>query len=1331
MQKALLSSIRGEKEAHQPNLSEESLLKNKKCLHQLFEETVDRFPQNIAVICENESITYNQLEEYANQMARYLKEKGVVRGSRVAILLKRSIEQYVAILAINKAGGCYVPLDLAFPEERIHYILRDCNIQFIITSSPTWEKIKLPQVQAVQLDLEKRFIQQQSALRLQYEETKVTPTDLSYIIYTSGTTGKPKGVMIEHHSVSHLVRASQKIYHVNSTDRIYQGFTIAFDASIEEIWLAFASGGTLVTGTERWQQAGNELPKMLTDAGITVLSCVPTLLSMWDEDIPTLRLLIVGGEDCPKRIVERWVKPGRRMINTYGPTETTVIATYAECDPQLPVTIGKPLPNYQLYIMDEEQNEVDDGESGELYIGGPGLARGYVNQEELTKSKFVFYQPAKQVLYRTGDLVRRNENGELEFLGRIDNQVKLRGYRVELSEIEEVLLKHDSIRQAVVHVHENASGIKMLVAYLVTKSTNDLDKTELIQYLKKQLPPYMIPSHIERLSSLPKLVSGKINRKQLPPPSTSSAIDEREYEPPVTEMQQTIAMVWAEIFHRDQISIDSDFFQDLGGHSLFAALVTSKLRKYPFASHLSISHLYEYRTVRKLAAFLEKMEKRSLSVEENQDEGSSSNLLHPISGWKYRLTSAAQALSIYLQYLIITLPFLFAYFYLTTKNDWGFKDLLWVGTLLVIVFYLLAGILSILAKWILIGRYRPGIYPLWGSYYLRWWIVKQIQSLLPLNLITGTPLLNMYYRLLGAKIGKNVYLGTAEIHSYDLLKIGDQTSIGADAQLLGYTVRNGYLIIGTIDVGSNCYIGANSILSPNVIMKDHSQLAEQSMISENRVIERNERWIGSPARKSSKVDEQLQHLTSMQSGDKTLSNKAMYVGFAACIFVIHFILFISFLPVVGLAFWLYPFWGHWQLLLSPFYSMIFIVTLFFQIAILKFLLLRKVKEGVYELSSAFYLKKWLFDRLYLITLMLCNSLYATLYAPPLLRILGAKIGKRVEISTVTNISPDLLNIDEESFIADAVSIGTSKIYAQRILIEKTKIGRRTFIGNSAHINGGEQIGNHSLLGVMSIPPVQNRIKDHTSWLGSPAIFLPKRDVNTRFSETKTYLPTRMRIFARYMIEYFRVTLPGAFSFSMLWGWLYLFNLAIASFAPIVVIFLSPILSLSIAIFATLLVVGLKWLLIGRYKPLEKPLWSTFVWRSELVTALYENVAVPTLVRILLGTPYVRNVLKWFGVKMGKRVYLGTTHLSEFDLVNIEDAAAINENSTIQTHLFEDRVMKMSNLTIGKHCSIGNASVILYDAKMLPHSTLGNLSLIMKGETLPSHTHWEGIPAQTG
>ena len=443
-------------------------------------------------------MTYAQVEQRANQLAHHLRSRGVKRSDCVAMLLPRSLEVCTTLLAILKTGAAYVPFDPGFPAERVGFVLADCKARALVTTKLFAAKAKNFHGEIILLDEHEAEIVSQSATKLNSADIGATPEDLCYIIYTSGSTGQPKGVQIEHRSACHLVRCEGEIFQVRPEDRVYQGFSIAFDASIEEIWLAFFAGATLVVGDDEMVHAGAALSQMLADASVTVLSCVPTLLSMMDDDVPSVRLLILGGEQCPPDLVKRWWNPRRRVVNTYGPTEATVIATYAECHPQKPVTIGRPLPNYFAEILDEQLRPVAQGQSGELCLGGSGLARGYVGLPELTRGKFIPNPLAKNGelptrLYRTGDLARFTPGSEIEFLGRIDSQVKIRGFRVELSEIESVLLECPGMQATAVTLREDSPGAQQLVAYLVACDDEKIDDSKIRERLRARLPAYMMP----------------------------------------------------------------------------------------------------------------------------------------------------------------------------------------------------------------------------------------------------------------------------------------------------------------------------------------------------------------------------------------------------------------------------------------------------------------------------------------------------------------------------------------------------------------------------------------------------------------------------------------------------------------------------------------------------------------------------------------------------------------------------------------------------------------------------------------------------------------------
>ena len=471
-------------------------------LHQLFENTVEKYPENIAVQFDNETITYSELNKKANRLAWYLKSLGIGAGDFAGIFLSRTPDMYIAMLGILKAGAAYIPIDPKYPAERVHFILTDCDAKILISTSPTIDKLTGLTCLKILLDKDRNKLDIQSSLNLSAGETKIKSDDTAYAIYTSGTTGTPKGVKISHFAVCNLVRTEGKIFGVKQEDKVFQGFSLAFDASVEEIWLAFYSGATLFVGTEEIMQSGPGLSKILKENKVTVLSTVPTLLSMLTEDIPSLRLLILGGEVCPTELAKRWAIPGRRMVNTYGPTETTVIATCFECSPGRNVTIGKPIPNYSAYILDSDMKKVPVSVAGELCIGGLGLSDGYVNLPELTSKNFIVPEfktnphfPKR--LYRTGDLCRFNESGEIEFLGRIDSQIKLRGFRIELTEIESQLMLCTGVQSAAVTVKNGFNGIQLLVAYIIPSDMGAFDSEIAKSQLKSRLAPFMVPNIFE------------------------------------------------------------------------------------------------------------------------------------------------------------------------------------------------------------------------------------------------------------------------------------------------------------------------------------------------------------------------------------------------------------------------------------------------------------------------------------------------------------------------------------------------------------------------------------------------------------------------------------------------------------------------------------------------------------------------------------------------------------------------------------------------------------------------------------------------------------------
>jgi non-ribosomal peptide synthetase-like protein len=1297
-------------------------------MHQFFEERCDATPDALALICDAQMFTYKRLEERANRLAHYLAAVGVRPGDRVGILLDRCENLYVALLAVLKSGAAFVPIDPSFPKDRVEFIASDSSLKVLLTTAANaCAHSELP-CEVLELDTADEI--------LLWPDTRLNTTvegdSAAYIIYTSGSSGRPKGVVVNHSSICHFLEVCTPVYGVTRQDRVYQGMTLAFDFSIEEIWPTFIAGATLIAGPTDSRRFGPGLAEFLTEQEITVLYCVPTLLATLDEEIPALRTLIVGGEACPQDVVRRWSQPGRRMLNTYGPTEATVTATCGELSPDLPVTIGFPMPGYRIHLLDADLRRVARGEAGEICIGGPGVAQGYVNRPELTATKFVPnpFEIDKEGarLYRTGDLGRIAPNGEIEYLGRIDSQVKIRGYRIELAEIEAVLLEDADVKQALVTSAGSDSSAQELVAYITLSNSAeapDAIKQRLAGLTRNRLPAYMIPAFIEIIESIPLLPSGKADRSHLPPArSPRLGLHRGRYVAPATRLEKEIAAVWEVTFHQERISVEANFFLDLGGHSLWAAQVISKLRRQPQMRLLSVADLYGNPTIRSLAEHIEVLSRRSATQSGCRRPSDGSPQQPPLRHGSQRVWSCGAVQFVLVYALLATGGVLAVPIHIAMRSG---QPLFWLTFCWVALF---AGlpvtllVLSIMAKWLLLGRCRAGTYPLWGWYYIRLWLYSHILAFAPVEYLAGSPFLPVYARLLGARIGRGCHLASGQLHQPDLIEIGDNVSLGYDVDLQTYYVEGGRITLGPVSIGSGAYVGTGSAIMTGARVGRNARLGERSLLARGQSIPDDESWVGSPAQPAKRKDPLLADIEAHAQAPCAW-RFWHYVAFAGGCALLDLLGAIMTLPGALILWYADSRKGTLGVLATtPLAGLAYVITACLVIACAKHLFMPSIEAGIFPLRSGFGVRKWLTDNLMHLSLGCTNTLYATLYALPWLRLLGAKVGPRAELSTVSRIDPDLLSLGEESFIGDMASIGAATFHNGYIALGPTTLGRRAFVGNSAVVRSNTVLADNSLIGVHSIPP-SRAVDEGTSWLGSPAFLLPRRQSWENFDESVTYRPHARLIVLRLAIEFFRIVLPATFHCLAS----VLICLAVSQMAPAMLIGVLPAILLSIACLSTFLVAGLKWLIVGRYRPRVAPAWCHFVWRSELITGLYETVAVPLLLSATTGTPFLAPLLRIFGAKIGRRVYMETTYLTEFDLVDVGDDAAIGHRTSLQTHLFEDRIMKISNVVIGRNSAVGARSVVLYDSVVDAGATLDALSLVMKGETLPAGTHWCGIPAQ--
>ena len=566
---------------------------------QKFTQWVESQPEATAVEHNDVKLSYRELDSKANQLAHFLRAQGVGADDLIGICLERSPEMMIGILGTLKAGAAFVPLDPAYPKERLGYMIQDSGLKWLLTQEAVKPILQDFDVPKLALDAEWSKVAEQPA---ELPPQTITPQNLAYVIYTSGSTGRPKGTMLAHQGLLNLSNEQRKAFNITPQSRILQFASLSFDASVWETVMALLNGAALILVDRTILASGDLLTQKMKEAKITTVTLPPSVLAVFPEvDLPDLKTIVTAGEKCPADLVKKW-QPGRQFVNAYGPTETTVCAsmyeTNAEEDRDPP--IGRPIGNFELYILDRNLLPVPVGVAGELCVGGVGLARGYLNRPDLTAEKFIpdpFSNRLGDRLYRTGDLVRWLPDGNIQFLGRIDQQVKVRGFRIELGEIEAVLREIPGIKDVIVMAREDVPGDKRLVAYVVASPQPTVQ--ELRQKLGAELPDYMVPSAFVFLDAMPLTPNGKIDRKALPKPELDRSMAQAEYVAPRDETEEKLCAIVAELLHLDKVGIHDNFFE-LGGHSLLATQFMSRLRN-TFQIELPLITLFEKPTVAQLA----------------------------------------------------------------------------------------------------------------------------------------------------------------------------------------------------------------------------------------------------------------------------------------------------------------------------------------------------------------------------------------------------------------------------------------------------------------------------------------------------------------------------------------------------------------------------------------------------------------------------------------------------------------------------------------------------------------------------------------------------------
>lgn len=579
-------------------------------LSRLFEEQVERTPDAVAVSFKTRQLSYAELNASADEAARRLKCMDISAGALVGVYLERSPEMLAGLLGILKAGAAYVPLDPAYPAERLSYIVADANIEVVLTEERLLHTLPADGLRTLCLDA--AAVTPVESHGAKHARAATTGADTAYVIYTSGSTGRPKGVQIPHRALVNLLNSMSRRPGLSASDTLLAVTGLSFDIAALELFMPLLVGAQVVIAGQDEVADGERLSRLLATCGATVMQATPATWRMlvdagWRGQ-RGLKILC-GGEALPRDLADLLLERGESVWNLYGPTETTVWSGCArlEAGDQRPPVIGRAIDNTQLYVLDEYLNLSPPGVPGELHIGGAGLADGYLNRPDLTAANFIPHpfaddEPGAR-LYRTGDLVRLRPDGNVEFLRRLDQQVKLRGFRLELGEVESVLNEHEAVRESVVVLGEDGAGGRRLVAYVVYEPTGDVKAGELRRFAQQKLPAYMIPSVFVKLDELPLTPNGKLDRRALPAPDEKDLRGEKSYVPPQTPVERKLADIWAQVLGRETIGASDNFF-DLGGHSLTATRVISQVRD-GFQTEISLRQLFEHPTVAALARQIE------------------------------------------------------------------------------------------------------------------------------------------------------------------------------------------------------------------------------------------------------------------------------------------------------------------------------------------------------------------------------------------------------------------------------------------------------------------------------------------------------------------------------------------------------------------------------------------------------------------------------------------------------------------------------------------------------------------------------------------------------
>ncbi|AEV72767.1 amino acid adenylation enzyme/thioester reductase family protein [Mycolicibacterium rhodesiae NBB3] len=1251
-------------------------------------DTAARHPDSPAIDDGEVQLTYAELIADISESVEWLATRGIGRGDRIGIRMPSgSYALYVAILATLATGAAYVPVDADDPDERADLVFTEAQVVAIIT--------------------EAGLIRAPGSSR-GWRAAAPLGRDDAWIIFTSGSTGTPKGVAVTHRSAAAFVDAEARMFlqdnPIGPNDRVLAGLSVAFDASCEEMWLAWRNGACLVPAPRSLVRSGMDLGPWLVSRDITVVSTVPTLAALWPaEALEAVRLLIFGGEACPPELAERLAVDGREVWNTYGPTEATVVACAARLTGTGPVSIGLPLPGWDLAVVDKAGAPVPLGQVGELVIGGVGLAR-YLDPDKDAEK----YAPMPALgwnrAYRSGDLVRLEADG-LYFQGRADDQVKVGGRRIELGEVDSALVNLPGVSGGAAAVRRTASGTPLLVGYIASADPS-FDLAAARATLAGALPAALVP-RLVLVDELPTRTSGKVDRDALPWPPPGDA--EGEDAPDLGGTMGWVADLWRRVLAAPIEGPEADFFA-LGGGSLSAAqLVTALRQRYP---QVTVADLYDHPRLGSLTGYLDEL-KPPPRVE--------TRVVKPTP----RLSQAVQ---VALTLPLATLTALQWVVWLALANNvaadldlvpWARPIGWWwivAGFGLFVTPLGRMGIAVLFSRMLLSGL-EPGTYRRGGPEHLRVWFAERLAEASGAENLAGAPWLVYYARALGNKVGKGVDLHSAPPVT-GMLKLGHRSSVEPEVDLTGHWIDGDRFHVGRISIGNDATIGARTTLLPGAVVGKNADVAPGSGVAGK--VKNGQYWKGSPAVKSGKA----RHPWPDHRPPRAALWVAVYGATSVLLGAVPLLALGVGLAVIG--------WGIRDAdtvsaaiapaaLWTPIATMAAVLTYAVVTVVGVRMLSLWLSEGYHPVRSRVGWQIWATERLMDAARNYLFPLYASLLTPWWLRILGAKVGRGTEISTAL-LTPKFTVVEDGAFLADDTMVASYELGGGWIHVAKATIGKRAFLGNSGITQPGRKVPDDGLVAVLSAAP--HKAKAGSSWLGSPPVRLRRKP--TAADTLRTFHPSLRLKVLRGLVETCRIV-PLIVTFAIGLGVLLTLQWLAVRFGWLWAVLGGGVVLLIAGVIAGGISVIAKWLVVGRIRAIEHPLWSPFVWRNEVSDTFVETVAAPWFARAASGTPVMNLWLRALGASIGRGVWCETYWLPEADLVTLGMGSTVNRGCVVQTHLFHDRIMRMDTVVLEEGSTLGPHCVALPAARIGAGATVGPASLVMRGDEVPPSTRWLGNP----